>query len=122
MTNRLLNVISKYLIVIWIGCLYFIIISLFNFAVPCIFNQITNLLCPSCGFTRMCKSLANFNLIEAYNYNKYLFINGPIIIFIILYSDIKYIVKNNNSIGKLSIIIYIEIVLAIVFAIIRNII
>ena len=45
-----------------------------------------------------------------------------IIIFIILYSDIKYIVKNNNSIGKLSIIIYIEIVLAIVFAILRNII
>lgn len=84
----------------------------------CPFHKITNLYCPGCGITRMCLSILEGNLYQAFRYNPLLFALIPLFIFLIINHFSKYkIIKKKNQ-EKIYITL---IIILIVFGILRNI-
>lgn len=102
---------------------YLLISNITGLAIPCAFNYLTGYLCPGCGSTRMLKALLSGDIIKAFYYNQFLFLSLPI--FIVLFINVLYSnIKNTKAwIYRIPNYIYVIYgVLAIVFAIIRNII
>lgn len=121
MRDRLIETVKKYIVIIAIGFAYFIFIVLTGEGIPCIFYKITSLKCPACGVSRMMVSLAHFDILAAFYYNPFLLVSSPLIVFSLVYPDIKYIVKADRSLGKVSILLWLEIILLLVFGVVRNI-
>ena len=123
MKQRLQKELKKALIVLIIGICYYILFSFFKIGIPCIFNKLTGLLCPSCGATRMADRIFHLDFKAAYSYNKALFLLFPVILIIFIYEEIKYIKSGNRTFSKLStLILYVFSGMLIIFGIIRNII
>lgn len=120
MNLRLKKVAKRYAIIFIIGIAYLIWVLCTDLKIPCIIHLITGYDCPACGVTRMIASLARFDFVSAYNYNKYLMINGPIILALVFYSDYRYIKTGSPNIGKWGIVLWIEVVLALAFGVLRN--
>ena len=74
MKNRAFKICKYILSLLLIGLSYGIFVRKTGFAIPCIFYRITGFQCPGCGVTRMCLALMRFDFVEAYHYNKLLFI------------------------------------------------
>ena len=68
----------------------------------------------------MIMSLARLDLAAAFDYNPYLLINSPIILFCVIYPDVKYVRCGDRSLGRLSIVLWIEIGMALVYGVLRN--
>lgn len=109
------NQVKEYVILI---TFFFIIIILYSIGkpIPCLFHKITKLYCPGCGITRMFASIFKLNFKEAFNYNQFVFI---LLVLYIILTIIRLITKKEIKIP--SIILYIIIILAIIFCILRNI-
>ena len=122
MQKRLISELQKITIILLIGISYYFLNLFTGFAIPCLFNKMTGYLCPACGITRMIKSLLAFDVMMAYSYNKCLFITWPLIVFLIVFSEIKYIKTGSRALGKINILIYAEIGILLSFGVIRNII
>jgi len=120
MKSRLISEIKKLSCVLLIGFVYYLIVKFTGFAIPCIFYKTTGLLCPGCGITRMIVAALNFDFAAAFSYNKMLFVTLPIIGCILIYNEIVYIVKGTRSSKYTEPILYIEIVLLVIFCIVRN--
>lgn len=87
--------------------------------VPCLFHELTGLLCPGCGITRMFVSIFKLDFVSAFNYNKLLFIYLILGIIYVNYYIVCYIFK--FKIFKINdTIIKILLVITILFGIIRN--
>ena len=118
---------KKYKKIILTGIL-FIIISYgyyflnikFNFSIKCLFHELTGLLCPGCGVTRMIFSLINFDIAKAFHYNPLVFILliGYILYIIINIISLKIFKKEIHLSNKWT---YIILVIVILFGILRNI-
>ena len=100
---------------------FFIVIILYylKIPIPCLFHKITNLYCPGCGVTRMIDAIIHLNFKSAFSYNAYVFILIILIIVYLLinvfmYSNYKRFIKIPKHAA------YVLIVLAILFAILRN--
>ena len=65
--------------------------KVFNFTIPCLFHEITNLYCPGCGITRMFLSLFKLDFYQAFRYNPLVFI---LLILSIVYFLVKSCVKH----------------------------
>ncbi|TYB31648.1 MAG: DUF2752 domain-containing protein [Candidatus Mcinerneyibacterium aminivorans] len=65
-----------------IGGIAFYFFPLKN-AFPCMFKEITNIPCPTCGGTRLYYNLLDLNLLKAFFYNPLIFL---ILIFLVIYS------------------------------------
>ena len=100
---------------------FFIVIILYylKIPIPCLFHKITNLYCPGCGVTRMIDAIIHINFKSAFSYTAYAFI---LLILSIIYLTINTVVytasKRFIKIPKHA--AYVLIVLAILFAILRN--
>jgi len=72
-----------------------LLLIVFSFDNVCIFKNIFNIPCISCGLTRGFISIIHFNFIEAINYNV---LSIPLFILIIIYYIlyIIYLFKNNT--------------------------
>lgn len=68
----------------------------------------------------MILSLARLDFVSAFNYNPFLLVTSPVILFCLVYSDVRYVRTGNASMGKLGFILWIEIAFALVFGIMRN--
>lgn len=66
--------------------------KVFNFTIPCLFHEITNLYCPGCGITRMFLSLFKLDFYQAFRYN-------PLVFILLILSIVYFLVK---KIGKLN--------------------
>ena len=122
MKKRLLQIVKKYAILLSIGVAYFVWAICTGIKIPCPFHVLTGLRCPACGITRMLLALAKFRFAEAYAYNPFLFFNLPIILFCIGYSEFRYIKTGQRSLGRLSVVLWVEIALLLLFGVVRNII
>lgn len=121
MRARLYRVLKKYAVVLGIGVAYLVFTLCTGWGIPCFFYMLTGYKCPACGVSRMIASLARFDFRVAFEYNPFLLVTGPVILFCFVYSDARYVKTGNASMGRLSFILWAEIAFALAFGIIRNI-
>lgn len=107
------------IVLIVIFLIYAILIIGFDIGIPCVFYEITGLYCPGCGITRLCLSLFEGDVYQAFRYNPIIFIDLPIL-FILFVLNIFF--KNNKNIKKITDVIIIFLAtITIIFGVIRNI-
>ena len=121
MRKRFFRVLKKYLIVLGAGILYFVFTSVTKIGIPCPFYYITGLQCPGCGISRMMLALARLDFTQALQYNPFIFLTLPILLFIIFYSDYLYIKTGNGSLGKWNFLMVAELAGLLIFGVVRNI-
>ena len=123
MRQRLLSEAKKGAVLISAGIIYYIIISQFETALPCIFNLLTGKLCPACGVTRMIESMLKFDFESAFGYNKALFLTWPVILAVFIYYEVRYIKTGVRALSRaFNILLWAEIILLLLFGVVRNII
>ena len=82
-----------------------LIFLIFNkYHIPCLFKQLLNIPCPSCGMTRAFKAMISFNFKKALSYN-ILSIPLFIILIIIFITTLTDILFNKNNLKKLTTLI-----------------
>ena len=104
-----------------IALAYLIFVLLTGIGIPCLINLTTGFKCVGCGISRMLISLVKLDFASAFKYNPFLFVTGPIIIAYLVACEIKYILHGNRNMGKWEIILWVELILAIAYMILRNI-
>ena len=67
------------IVLIVIFLIYTVLIISFDIGIPCVFYEITGLYCPGCGITRLCLSLFEGDVYQAFRYNPIIFIDLPIL-------------------------------------------
>lgn len=107
------------IVLIVIFLIYAVLIISFDIGIPCVFYEITGLYCPGCGITRLCLSLFEGDVYQAFRYNPIIFIDLPIL-FILFVLNIFF--KKNKNIKKITDVIIIFLAtITIIFGVIRNI-
>lgn len=94
-----------------IGFGYLIFVMTTGMGIPCPFHFVTHLYCPGCGLTRMIIKLVQFKFYDAFRANMFLFCMWPVIV------GLNFI-KNQKVQTVVAVIL---IILAIAWAVIRNI-
>ena len=123
MKKRLYKLIKGYMLIVAAGLFYALLFSEFNIKIPCLFNAITGCLCPGCGISRMCVSILKCDFLEAFYYNKLMFLLIPIFCFFVVKWSFDYVKKGSIANNKTErIIIWTVILLLVIFGIVRNII
>ena len=90
--------------------------------IKCIFHEITGFECPGCGVTRMFIKLLELDFKSAFVYNPLVFILLPFLIPYLLYIIFVWVFEKKDIItSKIpKSVLYILIVIAIIFGILRN--
>ena len=118
---RLRKTLLKYSIILGIALAYLAFVLLTGIGIPCVFHEITGLKCPGCGISRMFISLAKLDFVSAFKHNPFVFLTGPFIIAYIAFSEVKYIISGSKQMGKWEIFLWVELALALAYAVLRNI-
>ena len=120
--RRIRYILIRDVVILLIGVSYGLFVYRTGIAVPCIFHKITGLMCPGCGISRACMSLLKGHIAEAFSYNPFLMLASPVILYLIVKCDLKYVSSGNYILNKPdTVITYVLIVIAIAFAVCRNI-
>ena len=107
------------IVLIVIFLIYAVLIISFDIGIPCVFYEITGLYCPGCGITRLCLSLFEGDIYQAFRYNPIIFINLPILFILFV---LNIFLKKNKNIKKITDVIIIFLAtITIIFGVIRNI-
>lgn len=107
------------IVLIVIFLIYTVLIISFDIGIPCVFYEITGLYCPGCGITRLCLSLFEGDIYQAFRYNPIIFINLPILFILFV---LNIFLKKNKNIKKITDVIIIFLAtITIIFGVIRNI-
>lgn len=107
------------IVLIVIFLIYAVLIISFDIGIPCVFYEITGLYCPGCGITRLCLSLFEGDIYQAFRYNPIIFIDLPILFILFV---LNIFLKNNKNIKKITDVIIIFLAtITIIFGVIRNI-
>lgn len=88
-------------------------LPLTGIGVPCVFREVTGLLCPGCGLTRLVLSLMELNLIQAFRYNMLVFFLAPLYLIYLL------LVRRGKT-KHSGILMGVMVVLTIAFGVLRN--
>lgn len=122
MKKRIFKVVSIIIFLIGIFFGYYFLNCHFGFGVPCIINELTGLVCPGCGITRMLFSIVKLDFKSAFMYNQLLFVLLPFIIGFIIYYLILYIKGDKDRIlSKIPFWVWIVLIIIIIgFFILRN--
>lgn len=107
-------------ILLLIGVFYAIIVRYTSFCIPCFFNMITGLKCPSCGVTHIFLHLMNLDLSAAFHANPFLFLTTPILLLILVLNIFCNKSIRKSPITRALTIIYL--ISLIIWAVVRNII
>ena len=102
--------------------IFIILMNIYDIKLMCLFKEITGLLCPGCGTTRLLRSLFKLEIKKAFLYNPLVFILIP---FIAIYfiNQILFLIKGKSFLPKKMNNMFwnIALVLTIMFGILRNI-
>ena len=69
----------------------------------------------------MFASLARLDFVSAFKYTPFLFVTGPFLLAYLIVSEAAYVLHGSRHMGKWEIFLWIELVLALAFGILRNI-
>ncbi len=119
--KRLKSTLIKYGVIFGIALAYLIFVLCTGLGIPCVFHAITKLECPGCGVTRMLISVVKLDFVSAFWYNPFLFLTGPFLIAYLIACEVKFIKHGNRNMGKWQIFMYVELALALLYGILRNI-
>ena len=103
---------------------YYIIVRIIGFGIPCIFRVVTGFKCPGCGVSRMLMALLQLDLKGAFLENRVLFVLLPLLVFIILRAAYLYVTqkKPGNTAAAITKILYPAlIVILLLWGVLRNI-
>lgn len=120
MKERLNKTVKKYVIVLLCGAAYAIFVYFTGWGIPCPIHLITGLQCPACGVSRMLMAVIRLDFVSAFYYNPFLFVTSPVLLFCIVYPDTVYIKTGSVEIGKVGIVMWLEIAAALIFGVARN--
>ena len=101
------------------GAAYLVWIRTGGYAIPCMFREVTGLLCPGCGVTRMIRAVSELDFETALQANAFLFITSPYLLALLIYSAFKW-VRNERTGAKTEAAAAVYCVGLIVFGIVRN--
>ena len=122
MKERHNKIIKRYVVVLLCGAGYAVFVLVTGWGIPCPIYTITGLKCPACGVSRMILSVLRLDFSSAYQYNPFLFVFAPLLLFCIIYPDVVYIKTGRPGIGRLGVVYWIVIAAALIFGVLRNII
>ncbi len=92
-----------------------------GFAVPCAFRELTGLLCPGCGVSRMCLSLLSGDLAAAWRYNPALLCISPLFEALALDLALRYVKEGSLRPHKwANVLLWIMIITLLAFGVLRN--
>jgi hypothetical protein len=120
--RRLRETAVKYSVIFGILLAYLVFVLCTGMGIPCLFNKITGLKCVGCGISRMLVALVRFDFASAFKHNAFLFVTGPFLIAYIAFSEVRYVLNGSRRMGKYEIFLWVELVLAIAYGVLRNII
>lgn len=100
---------------------YYFLLTHFNIGIPCLFHEITGLLCPGCGITRMIVSISHLDFVSAFYYNPVIFVSSPLILYFVIRLYISWLTSKPYKLNLFeNILLYMIIATLIIFGIIRN--
>ena len=121
MKNRCFKELKIILSVFLAGLFYLWIAKFHSIRIPCLFHEITGLLCPSCGISRMFIAISDFDFSSAFHFNPVLFSTLPYCVFLFFSYSYLYIKTGKQTARILNILTWIEIVILVIYGVIRNI-
>ncbi len=120
--QRTKELLKKLGIILLIGLVYYVIVSLLGFGIPCPIRTITGFQCPGCGITRMCVSLFKLDFRSAFNFHPVVFCSLPFLAVCFCFQAFKYIKTGDNGFNTWQhIIIWPCIIALLIFGVVRNI-
>lgn len=120
MRPRLWKVLKKYAIILGIGVAYWLFTLWTGWGIPCLFYKITGFQCPACGISRMLSSLLRLDFAAAFHYHPLLLLTLPILLFCLIYPDVRYLLRGDRTMGWVNVLLWAEIALLLVFGVVRN--
>ena len=118
--KRLKKVILRWGIILSLGIIYLVWVLLTDIRIPCVFYEITGLLCPGCGITRMFSSLSYLDFSSAFAYNGFMLVSLPFFVGLIAFLEIRYVKRGKASPRHFVPVIVLWAVGALAFAVLRN--
>ena len=119
--TRLASLLKKTGLVLGIGLAYAAFVMLTGLGIPCLFHELTGLLCPGCGISRMFLSLLRGDLLLAARYNLLVLMLLPFGAALFLYRFVRYVRQGETPMRTWEKISYcIAFLLCVVFAYLRN--
>lgn len=106
--------------ILTISILFATIIILEKLNYKCFYQELFNITCAGCGFTRMLKSIYYLDFYQAFRYNPLMFILLIISIIIIIINITRYLLNKKKIKISYKVLFYIA-VLLIIYMILRNI-
>ena len=102
-----------------LGLLYAVLILNTPFRIPCLFQEVTGLQCPGCGTSRMALALMRLDIPAAFAYNPVAFFSFPIwfLISIGAFAGRPKALRESKNLLR---ILYINIAVYMIFAVLRN--
>ena len=121
MNERAKRILKRNLIILAIGLAYVLWVRATGIGIPCLFYTVTGLKCPGCGISRMLLSLLRLDFRAAFHYNPFLLLTSPILVFLLIESDLQYLRNERKKTLLGQILLWGELVGLLAYGIIRNI-
>ena len=121
MNERAKRILKRNLVLLAIGLAYVLWVRVTGIGIPCLFYTVTGLKCPGCGISRMLLSLLRLDFRAAFRYNPFLLLTSPILMFLLIESDLQYVRNKRRKTILGQVLLWGEIVGLLAYGIIRNI-
>ena len=119
--KKIIKVIYFHILLFILFVSYYIINTYFGFKIFCPFHELTGYLCPGCGITRCLFAILNGNFIQAFYYNRLVFICLPFSIILYLYDMYVEIFNKKKKFIVPNFIYILLLVVVLLFGVFRNI-
>ena len=122
MKKRIRNIVLIYAAIVFAAVLYYILFTKTHAGIPCIFNSLTGLSCPSCGLTRAVVAISRGQFLRALSLNCLIYLYIVYGVWFAAMATVRYIKGREDPLlfGPAAIHITIA-AITVIFGIVRNI-